>query len=287
LGSHRYGFHWTGDNRAEWAYLKGSIADNFNFQLYGTQMVGPDICGFGGDTTEELCSRWFQLAALYPFTRNHNDHESISQEPYALGDTVLAAARNGLKFRYSILKYYYTLFITKKGLGSIFKPMFFAYPGDNNAYVDEICDTQFLVGLDLLAAPILVQNTTSRKVYLPESKWYNFHTGQQYLPGTYSIENVSLTEKVPLFMKEGSAILVQDTQFVRQTRDLGNIYQLVAGLKLDGSKSTDQIKYYRGSATILSIKDFNDDSLVSRCISQGCAYSLNFILTVTEATRSL
>ncbi len=250
-------------------------------------MVGPDICGFGGDTTEELCSRWFQLAALYPFTRNHNDHESISQEPYALGDTVLAAARNGLKFRYSILKYYYTLFITKKGLGSIFKPMFFAYPGDNNAYVDEICDTQFLVGLDLLAAPILVQNTTSRKVYLPESKWYNFHTGQQYLPGTYSIENVSLTEKVPLFMKEGSAILVQDTQFVRQTRDLGNIYQLVAGLKLDGSKSTDQIKYYRGSATILSIKDFNDDSLVSRCISQGCAYSLNFILTVTEATRSL
>jgi alpha-glucosidase len=52
FGSHRYGFHWTGDNRAEWAYLKGSIADNFNFQLYGIQMVGPDICGFGGNTTE-------------------------------------------------------------------------------------------------------------------------------------------------------------------------------------------------------------------------------------------
>ena len=79
LGSHRYGFHWTGDNRAEWAYLKGSIADNFNFQLWGIQMVGPDICGFGGNTTEELCSRWFQLAALYPFARDHNDHDSISQ----------------------------------------------------------------------------------------------------------------------------------------------------------------------------------------------------------------
>jgi len=73
LGSHKYGFHWTGDNRAEWPYLKGSIADNFNFQLYGIQMVGPDICGFGGNTNEELCSRWFQLAALYPFARNHND----------------------------------------------------------------------------------------------------------------------------------------------------------------------------------------------------------------------
>ncbi len=53
-----------------------------------------------------------------------------------MGDTVLSAARASLKFRYSILKYYYTLFVTKKGLGSIFKPLFFAYPGDNNAFFD-------------------------------------------------------------------------------------------------------------------------------------------------------
>ena len=52
LGTHRYGFHWTGDNYADWSYLRGSIADNFNFQLWGIQMVGPDICGFGGNTTE-------------------------------------------------------------------------------------------------------------------------------------------------------------------------------------------------------------------------------------------
>lgn len=204
-----------------------------------------------------------------------------------MGNTVLTAARNGLKFRYSILKHYYTLFVTKKGLGSIFKPMFFAYPSDNNAYVDEICDTQFLVGPELLAAPILEPNTSSRRVYLPESKWYNFHTGQQYLPGTYTIDNVSLTDKVPLFMKEGSAILTQDTQGVRQTKQLGNIYQLVAGLKLDQSKSTDTSKVYQAHASILSIKDFNDDSLVTRCISQGCTYSLNFILTVTESSRYL
>lgn len=99
------------------------------------------------------------------------------------------------------MKYYYTLFISKKGLGSIFKPLFFVYPGDNNAYVDDIVDTQFMVGPDLLAAPIVEQNSTSRRVYLPENKWYNFHTGQQYLPGTFTLENVSLTDKVPVFLR--------------------------------------------------------------------------------------
>jgi len=52
FGSNKFGFHWTGDNKATWEYLKGSIADNFNNNMFGFQMVGPDICGFGGNTNE-------------------------------------------------------------------------------------------------------------------------------------------------------------------------------------------------------------------------------------------
>ena len=125
FGSHKYGFHWTGDNDASWPFLRSSIADNFNNQMFGFQMIGPVICGFRSNTTEELCSRWFQLAALYPLAYSHNDNETILQEPYALGPIVLNAAKTGLKLRYSLLKYFYTLFVKNRGLGTLWRPLFF------------------------------------------------------------------------------------------------------------------------------------------------------------------
>lgn len=52
LGSNRYAFHWSGDNYANFTFIKSSIISNFMFGLWGIQMIGSDICGFSGNTTE-------------------------------------------------------------------------------------------------------------------------------------------------------------------------------------------------------------------------------------------
>jgi lysosomal alpha-glucosidase len=52
VGTGAYAGHWTGDNNAEWPFLRLSISGNFLFQIFGIQMVGADICGGHLDTTE-------------------------------------------------------------------------------------------------------------------------------------------------------------------------------------------------------------------------------------------
>ena len=46
VGTGVYASHWTGDNVADWRFLRLSISGNFLFQIFGMQMVGADICGF-------------------------------------------------------------------------------------------------------------------------------------------------------------------------------------------------------------------------------------------------
>jgi alpha-glucosidase (family GH31 glycosyl hydrolase) len=175
---HRAG-HWLGDNNAAWHDLKMSVSGVLTMNLLGLPLVGADICGFGGTTTPELCTRWMQLGVFYPFMRNHNTQGAPGQEPYALGPDHLAASRIALSLRYQLLSHLYTLFadVHVKG-GAVAAPLMYHFPDDPNTLM---IDEQLMLGEALLASPVLYENRTEVEGYFPASNlgWYSLLEGKK------------------------------------------------------------------------------------------------------------
>jgi alpha-glucosidase (family GH31 glycosyl hydrolase) len=70
VGSGQWAGHWLGDNEATWHEMKRSIIGMIEFNWFGIPYNGADICGFDKTPTEEMCIRWMQVGAFYPFSRN-------------------------------------------------------------------------------------------------------------------------------------------------------------------------------------------------------------------------
>jgi alpha-glucosidase (family GH31 glycosyl hydrolase) len=88
LGYGKYGFHWLGDNQSNYKDMKNGVNGIFQFQIYGVPITGDDICGFGGDSWDNLCARWMTMGAfsLFPEIIIHMDkdlkkHMPLEQTP--------------------------------------------------------------------------------------------------------------------------------------------------------------------------------------------------------------
>lgn len=81
-GSGKFGSRWLGDNFSTTHYMAYSVTGVMMQNIMGVPLSGADICGFNGNTTADLCSRWYTVGSFYPLSRNHNHRDTVAQEPY-------------------------------------------------------------------------------------------------------------------------------------------------------------------------------------------------------------
>lgn len=168
----------------------GVMADN----IAGIPLSGADICGFNGNTTDEVCGRWYTVGAFYPFSRNHNSYNTIAQEPYLWDHayektsvTWLDIIKHSMQVKMGLIKYYYSeMNHVQRAGGAFYKPLFFDFPNDGpDIYSHQSRNIMLGNHIKMGVMSDFGTGTTNYNIYWPKGLWCEIFT----IKGTYSCIN--------------------------------------------------------------------------------------------------
>lgn len=253
-GGQRYSSVWTGDNMSLWSQMRMSISMNANLGISGFSFVGNDVSGFGLDSSEELFIRWMEMGPFIPIFRNHSNMYTRRQEPWAFGPRAEKIAKKSIELRYELLPYIYDLYYIshKEGL-PIFRPMIMEYEKDMNLLNMR---EQFMLGENMLVAPVLYEGERSKTVYLPKGIWFNYFTMEKLQGGKWYKLPCELDE-ILVFVKEGAIIPTYNKKFRNVKERPKNILLKVFGDNAKGFHYNDDghtMEYLEGKYTYMDIK---------------------------------
>ncbi len=218
-GSQRYAAAlWSGDIPSTFEYLQKSLRAGLNIAMSGIPWWTTDIGGFmGGDIRtdyfKELIVRWFQYGVFCPLFRLHGVREPNNglsgpdasggpNEVWEFGDHAYKIIARLMNIREKLRPYLMKLNQTahERGLPPM-RPLFIDFPQNEEA---ARVDDQFMLGPDLLVAPVLEKGARQRQVYFPDgTDWVDAWSGEVMAGGTTVTVEAPL-EKVPVYWRKGS-----------------------------------------------------------------------------------
>ncbi len=202
-GVQRYSSVWTGDNVASWEHLQLANIQCQRLSVSGISFCGTDIGGFSGEPDGELFTRWIQFGTFSPFMRAHSAGDTKEREPWSFGEPFTSINRKFIELRYKLIPYLYSTFWEHHRYGfPILRPVVMQ---EQEEIKNHFRQDEFTYGDKILVCPILGPGQTSRKVYLPKGKWYNFWTYEMITGGQEIMVEAPL-DSLPIFVKAGSVI---------------------------------------------------------------------------------
>ncbi|KAF2905133.1 hypothetical protein ILUMI_01041 [Ignelater luminosus] len=194
------------DKHSVWGVSNGLytlITTLLQMNINGYTLVLPDMVGgngYGGRPTAELFVRWLQANTFMPSIQ-------FSYVPWDFDHQELNFDVKAICKRFVDLHQMIAPYIKQQMRNSIEKghpvnpPIWWVSPNDANALKE---DTEFLLGEDVLVAPVIKSRASSRTVYLPKGRWVDGNNGTIY-EGPYLIEDYKAPiEILPYFIREGS-----------------------------------------------------------------------------------
>ncbi|MES0867797.1 alpha-glucosidase [Pseudovibrio sp. SCP19] len=198
---------WAGDQCVDWCLedgLASVIPGALSAGLMGNGIHHSDVGGYttlhGMKRTKELMMRWIDFCAFTPMMRSHEGNRPGDNHQFDTDDeTLFHLGRMSRVF--ASMKPYLKAEIaenTKAGI-PVMRPLFMHYEQDETAYDIQF---QYLLGRDVMVAPVYNKEETVWKLYLPEDDWVHAWSGQAFKGGWVTVD-APLGEP-PVFYRKSS-----------------------------------------------------------------------------------
>jgi len=237
---------WSGDVDPNWETFRRQIPAGLNYSLSGLPYWTTDIGGFVSANPDdpayrELFVRWFEFGTFCPIFRVHGTRTTNQNELWSYGPEAQKTLVAYDNLRYRLMPYIYSLAwkTTSEGY-TIMRPLVMDFREDIRA--QNIGD-QFLFGPAILVNPVTEPGATTRHLYLPAAKWYDFWTGAA-IQGGRALDAPSPIDRMPLYVRAGSIL------------PLGPNVQYAA------EKSADpiELRVYRGANGLFTLYEDENDT---------------------------
>ena len=199
---------WSGDINSDFLSLRRQIPAGLNYSLSGLPYWTTDIGGFvSGDPDDpayrELFVRWFEYGTFCPIFRVHGTRKTDHNELWSYGPDAQKILVNFDRLRYRLLPYIYSLaWKTTSSAYTLMRPLVMDFRDDVRA---ENVGDQFMFGPVFLVNPVTEPQASTRNVYLPRARWYDFWTGSA-IDGGRMFDAAAPIDRIPLYVRAGAIV---------------------------------------------------------------------------------
>jgi alpha-D-xyloside xylohydrolase len=148
---------------------------------------------------KDLFARWLAFGMLSSHSRCHGE---APKEPWNYGTNFMNEFRVEDEMKYKLMPYVYAQAKDSSDHGlPMVRALFVEFPDDPGSWN---VDDEYLYGSQILVAPLMHENETSRQVYLPPGTWIDYQSGKSYSGGWQKIEAGKIPEII--LVRDGSVI---------------------------------------------------------------------------------
>ncbi len=202
VGGQQFPVHWGGDCSSNYPSMAESLRAGLSFGMSGFGYWSHDIAGFEDQATSDLYKRWTQFGLLSSHSRYHGS--TAYKVPWLYGEEAVDVAREFTELKLQLKPYLKKMAVETHETGvPMMRAMVLEFPDDPTC---EDIDTQYMLGDDLLVAPVFSEDGIAR-FYVPDDgtgqPWTNIITDAAYEPGKWYTEKYDY-HTLPVLARPGT-----------------------------------------------------------------------------------